>query len=74
MWFAVFPAMFWGMYNVGLQTIPALHHMYDAQQLAQVIQSDWHYRLAQSLGVSFAADAGWVSMMTLGPSSSCRST
>ena len=22
-WFAVFPAMFWGMYNVGLQTIPA---------------------------------------------------
>jgi Na+-transporting NADH:ubiquinone oxidoreductase subunit B len=49
-WFAVFPAMFWGMYNVGLQTIPALHHMYDAQQLAQVIQSDWHYRLAQSLG------------------------
>jgi Na+-transporting NADH:ubiquinone oxidoreductase subunit B len=24
-WFAVFPAMFWGMYNVGLQTIPALH-------------------------------------------------
>ncbi len=49
-WFAVFPAMFWGMYNVGLQTIPALHHMYDAEQLAQVIQSDWHYRLAQSLG------------------------
>ena len=37
-WFAVFPAMFWGMYNVGLQTIPALHHMYDAEQLAQVIQ------------------------------------
>ena len=65
-WFAVFPAMFWGMYNVGLQTIPALHHMYNAEQLAQVIQSDWHYRLAQSLGVSFAADAGWVSMMTLG--------
>ncbi|MDU5503315.1 MAG: NADH:ubiquinone reductase (Na(+)-transporting) subunit B [Enterobacter sp.] len=53
-WFAVFPAMFWGMYNVGLQTIPALHHMYDAQQLAQVLQSDWHYRLAQWLGVSFA--------------------
>ncbi|MDU3301302.1 MAG: RnfABCDGE type electron transport complex subunit D, partial [Enterobacter ludwigii] len=65
-WFAVFPAMFWGMYNVGLQTIPALHHLYDAPQLAQVIQSDWHYRLAQTLGVSFAADAGWISMMTLG--------
>ena len=34
-WFAVFPAMFWGMYNVGLQTIPALHHMYDAEQLGK---------------------------------------
>ncbi|MCS5781592.1 RnfABCDGE type electron transport complex subunit D [Klebsiella pneumoniae subsp. pneumoniae] len=41
-WFAVFPAMFWGMYNVGLQTIPALHKLYwrrtaaagDRQQLA----------------------------------------
>jgi Na+-transporting NADH:ubiquinone oxidoreductase subunit B len=37
-WFAVFPAMFWGMYNVGLQTIPALHHVRCAAA-AQVIQS-----------------------------------
>jgi len=65
-WFAVFPAMFWGMYNVGLQTIPALHKLYGAEQLQQVIAGNWHYSLAQALGVSFAPDAGWISMMMLG--------
>ena len=65
-WFAVFPAMFWGMYNVGLQTIPALHKLYGAEHLQQVIANNWHYSVAQWLGVSFSADAGWLSMMTLG--------
>ena len=65
-WFAVFPAMFWGMYNVGLQTLPALHKLYGAEQLQQVIANNWHYSVAQWLGVSFSADAGWLSMMTLG--------
>ena len=65
-WFAVFPAMFWGMYNVGLQTIPALHKLYGAEQLQQVIAGNWHYSIAQWLGVNFTADAGWLSMMTLG--------
>ncbi|STV56877.1 Na(+)-translocating NADH-quinone reductase subunit B [Klebsiella pneumoniae subsp. ozaenae] len=72
-WFAVFPAMFWGMYNVGLQTIPALHKLYGAEQLQQAIANNWHYSVAQWLGVSFSADAGWLSMMTLARSSSCRS-
>ncbi len=63
-WFAVFPAMFWGMYNVGLQTIPALHKLYGAEQLQQAIANNWHYSVAQWLGVSFSADAGWLSMMT----------
>lgn len=65
-WCAVFPAMFWGMYNVGLQSIPALHKLYGPEQLQQVIAADWHYAVAQWLGVSFAPDAGWLSMMTLG--------
>ncbi|MBJ3816212.1 NADH:ubiquinone reductase (Na(+)-transporting) subunit B [Shimwellia pseudoproteus] len=65
-WFAVFPAMFWGMYNVGLQSIPALNKLYSAEQLQQVIASDWHYQLAQWLGVNFTPEAGWLSMMTLG--------
>ena len=65
-WFSVFPAMFWGMYNVGLHTIPALNKLYEPAQLAQVIANNWHYQTAQWLGVSFAPDAGWISMMGLG--------
>ena len=65
-WLAVFPAMFWGMYNVGQQAIPALHHLYSGDELQQVLAGDWHYRLAQWLGASLAADAGWVSKMVLG--------
>lgn len=65
-WMAVFPAMFWGMYNVGQQAIPALHQMYSGEQLQQVLAGDWHYVLAQWLGASLAPDAGWVSKMVLG--------
>ncbi len=31
-----------------------------------MIASNWHYSVAQALGVSFAPDAGWLSMMMLG--------
>ena len=65
-WFAVFPAMFWGMYNVGQQTIPALHTLYAPQQLQELIDSQWQYSVAQWLGVSFSQEAGWISKMTLG--------
>ncbi|RLM06142.1 NADH:ubiquinone reductase (Na(+)-transporting) subunit B [Gibbsiella quercinecans] len=65
-WLAVFPAMFWGMYNVGQQAVLALHHLYQGEQLQQVLAADWHYRLAQWLGASMAADAGWASNMLLG--------
>ncbi|KAA9003279.1 NADH:ubiquinone reductase (Na(+)-transporting) subunit B [Affinibrenneria salicis] len=65
-WLAVFPALFWGMYNVGLQTLSALHHLYSPEQIQQLIAADWHYQLAHWLGASFAADAGWGSMMLLG--------
>ncbi|CNI58323.1 NADH:ubiquinone reductase (Na(+)-transporting) subunit B [Yersinia bercovieri] len=65
-WLAVFPTMFWGMYNVGAQAIPALNQLYSGAELQQIIASDWHYQLAQMLGVSFAPDAGWISKMALG--------
>ncbi len=65
-WLAVFPAMFWGMYNVGDQAIPALHSLYSGAELQQVLASDWHYSLAQFLGASLAPDAGWASKMLLG--------
>ncbi|MDX4945396.1 NADH:ubiquinone reductase (Na(+)-transporting) subunit B [Providencia manganoxydans] len=65
-WLAVFPAMFWGMYNVGNQAIPALYHLYSGAELQQVLAGDWHYRLAQFLGASLTPDAGWGSKMLLG--------
>ncbi|EKT59407.1 NADH:ubiquinone reductase (Na(+)-transporting) subunit B [Providencia sneebia] len=65
-WLAVFPAMFWGMYNVGNQAIPALYNLYSGAELQQVLASDWHYALAQFLGASLTPDAGWGSKMLLG--------
>lgn len=65
-WLSVFPAMFWGMYNVGNQAIPALTHLYSGDALQQVLSSDWHYVFAQYLGASLTPDAGWVSKMLLG--------
>ncbi|EBW1656513.1 NADH:ubiquinone reductase (Na(+)-transporting) subunit B, partial [Salmonella enterica subsp. enterica serovar Typhimurium] len=65
-WLSVFPAMFWGMYNVGHQAIPALNQLYNGVELQQIIASDWHYRLAQYLGASLTTDAGWGSKMLLG--------
>ncbi|PQQ38763.1 NADH:ubiquinone reductase (Na(+)-transporting) subunit B [Photorhabdus laumondii] len=65
-WLAVFPAMFWGMYNVGQQAIPALYHLYNGAELQQLLVSDWHYCVAQFLGASLTPDAGWGSKMLLG--------
>ncbi|MER2472643.1 NADH:ubiquinone reductase (Na(+)-transporting) subunit B [Photorhabdus laumondii] len=65
-WLAVFPAMFWGMYNVGQQAIPALYHLYSGAELQQLLVSDWHYCVAQFLGASLTPDAGWGSKMLLG--------
>ncbi len=65
-WLSVFPAMFWGMHNVGNQAMPVLLDMYSGAELQQVIAGDWHYRLAELIGVSFTQDAGWVSKMLFG--------
>lgn len=65
-WLSVFPAMFWGMYNVGNQAMPVLLDIYSGAELQQVIAGDWHYRLAELIGVSFTQDAGWVSKMLFG--------
>lgn len=65
-WLSVFPAMFWGMYNVGNQAMPVLLDMYSGAELQQVIAGDWHYRLAELVGVSFTQDAGWISKMLFG--------
>ncbi|WP_305406277.1 NADH:ubiquinone reductase (Na(+)-transporting) subunit B [Photobacterium leiognathi] len=65
-WLAVFPAMFWGMYNVGDQAIAGLNHLYTADKLVGVIAADWHYWFTQMLGGTLSVDAGWGSKMLLG--------
>ncbi|KAE9538287.1 NADH:ubiquinone reductase (Na(+)-transporting) subunit B [Ursidibacter maritimus] len=64
-WLALFPAMFWGMYNVGSQSILALGMGDFAQNLANSVNNDWHFALANSLGV-VSQDAGVLAKMTLG--------
>ena len=62
-WLALFPALFYGMYNVGHQSIQAITSLGNLQQ---VIANDWHYALAQAVGIDFTSAAGWGSKMALG--------
>ncbi|MCZ8497869.1 hypothetical protein O9929_04000 [Vibrio lentus] len=43
--FAVFPAMFWGMYTQVGQAIAALNHMYSGAvtPVSSIIDGNWHY-------------------------------
>ncbi|OIN13792.1 NADH:ubiquinone reductase (Na(+)-transporting) subunit B [Oceanisphaera psychrotolerans] len=65
-WMATFPAMFFGMYNTGGQAISALTNLYSPAELAAVIDGNWRYGLAQSLGATMGEGAGWGSNMLLG--------
>ncbi|WP_371378173.1 NADH:ubiquinone reductase (Na(+)-transporting) subunit B [Thalassotalea aquiviva] len=58
-WLAVFPAMFWGMYNIGYQANEALSAGFALPDVWQVDLFTW-------LGASLGADAGILSMMLYG--------
>ncbi|RUO77126.1 NADH:ubiquinone reductase (Na(+)-transporting) subunit B [Idiomarina seosinensis] len=58
-WMMTFPAMFWGMYNVGNQAALALA---DGYQLADV----WQVGLFHLLGGELGANAGWGAKMWYG--------
>ena len=60
---ALFPAIFYGMYNVGHQAIPAIAKL---GNLNELIANDWHYAIAHALGLDLSLDAGWGSKMALG--------
>lgn len=62
-WLALFPAMFYGMYNVGAQSIQAANHL---DLLQANIANNWHFALANAIGVNLTASAGWFSKMLLG--------
>lgn len=58
-WLSVFPAMFYGMYNIGHQAQQALAAGY---QLADA----WQVGLFHALGGELSANSGWGSMMWYG--------
>lgn len=58
-WLAVFPAMFFGMYNIGFQATEALAAGY-------ALPDTWQVGLFETLGGSLAADTGWFGMILYG--------
>ncbi|HDR1021700.1 TPA: NADH:ubiquinone reductase (Na(+)-transporting) subunit B [Pasteurella multocida] len=62
-WLALFPAMFYGMYNVGAQAILATDAL---GTLQQSIANNWQYALSSALGADLTISAGWASKMLLG--------
>jgi Na+-transporting NADH:ubiquinone oxidoreductase subunit B len=58
-WLAVFPAMFFGMYNIGFQATEALAAGYQ-------LSDSWQVGLFQALGGELSASSGWFAMMLYG--------
>jgi Na+-transporting NADH:ubiquinone oxidoreductase subunit B len=58
-WLAVFPAMFFGMYNIGFQAVDAIAAGY-------TIPDTWQTALFAMLGGSLTANSGWSEMMLYG--------
>ena len=63
-WLALLPAVFYGMYNVGHQSINAILSMNTTVEA--LAAKDWHYVLVQMLGLDVSATAGIGSKMALG--------
>lgn len=63
-WLALFPAVFYGMYNVGHQSINAIAHL--GTTVEALAANDWHYALVQLLGIDVSTAAGIGSKMALG--------
>lgn len=68
--FAVFPCMFWGWYNIGTQTVNAIATMDSGLNIVQSTYSffsaNWHYAIVQLLGGTLGQDAGIYSRMLIG--------
>ncbi len=64
-WLAVFPAMFWGMYNIGQQSSDALLYGLDQAAAQQAIDASWGLSWVWG-SVEVASQAGWASKMLVG--------
>ena len=69
-YFAVFPTMIWGWYNVGAQTVTAIASMANGADIASfdyaLFSMDYHFALVQLLGGSLGTDAGLYSKLLIG--------
>ncbi|MBO6257725.1 MAG: NADH:ubiquinone reductase (Na(+)-transporting) subunit B [Succinivibrio sp.] len=69
-WLAVFPAMIWGWYNVGNQTVNAIASLANAADVAnasyRLFSADYHFAIVQILGGCLGADAGLYSKFLIG--------
>ncbi|MDC5842099.1 NADH:ubiquinone reductase (Na(+)-transporting) subunit B [Vibrio europaeus] len=66
-WLATFPAMFWGMYNIGNQSSIALLASYSVEELVNIVDQNW--RLALAFGTAEGiVGATWWSKLLLGAS------
>ncbi|CAL1329479.1 NADH:ubiquinone reductase (Na(+)-transporting) subunit B [Candidatus Providencia siddallii] len=63
---SIFPAMFWGIYNIGDQIISNLNHLYNNIELNTIIKNNWHYNFTRFLGFSLLNDAKYGSKIILG--------
>jgi len=59
-WLAVFPAMFWGMYNIGFQANEVILHA------GAALPDTWQAGLFTFLGGQLGADANWFNLMLYG--------
>ena len=59
-WLAVFPAMFWGMYNIGYQASHAIVHS------NATLPDTWQVAFFHLLGGQLGADSHWLNMMFYG--------
>lgn len=66
-WIAVFPAMFWGMFNIGNQTVAVLSVTYSPEEINQMIAESWRLSLAFS-SANDLTEVGWASKMLFGAS------
>ncbi len=64
-WLAVFPAMFWGMYNIGQQASDALLYGMDQASAQQALVSSWQLSWVWG-SLDAVSQAGWGSKMWLG--------
>ncbi len=64
-WFAVFPAMFWGMYNVGANTLAFLN-AHGGVGTPELLSEDWRFALLQMLGFTLDASAGIFTSLAVG--------